>query len=61
MEQVQENARRPADMLAFSKIWYYVRSHAELVVLCPGKDRVTGCGSFECASGLVAYRSGAGV
>src|SRR5215472_7481865 len=31
----------------FSKLWYYVRSHAESVVLCPGKDQVTGCGSIE--------------
>ena len=34
-------------MLVFSKSWYYVRSHAESVVLCPGKDQVTGCDSFE--------------
>jgi hypothetical protein len=38
-------------MLAFSKFWYCVRSHAESVVLCPGKDQVTGWGSFECALG----------
>jgi hypothetical protein len=30
-------AHTAADMLAFSKFWYYVRSHAESVVLCPGK------------------------
>jgi len=50
-EGVEENARRAADMLAFRSSGYYVRSRAESVVLCPGKDRVTGDGSFECASG----------
>jgi hypothetical protein len=34
-------------MLFFSKFWSYVRSHAEPVVLCPGKDQVTVCGSLE--------------
>jgi hypothetical protein len=38
-------------MLVFSKFWNYVRSHTESVVLCPGKDQVTGCGSVERAFG----------
>jgi hypothetical protein len=48
-------------MLVFPKFWYDVRSHAESVVLRPGKDQVIiGCGSFEHELGLVAYSSGAG-
>jgi hypothetical protein len=49
-------ARTAADMLAFSKFWYHVRSHAESVVLCPGEDQVTGRGSFEYAFGSVQTR-----
>ena len=38
-------------MLAFPQFCYYVLSHAEWVVLYPGKDQVTGCGSIERAFG----------
>src|SRR6185437_4752865 len=53
-----ECARVAADMLAFSRVWYYVRSHSESVVLCPGKDQVAGCGSFgyEFGSGGLPLR-----
>jgi hypothetical protein len=54
------NKRAPTRRYArISKFWHYARSHAELVVLCPGKDQVTVFGSFEHEFGSVAYRSGA--
>jgi hypothetical protein len=40
-------------MLAFSKVWYYVRSHAESVGSVSGKHQITGYGSFK-------YEFGAG-
>jgi len=48
-------------MLAFSKLWCYVRLHAESVVLCPGKGiRSPAAAALSMSSGVMAYRSGAG-